>query len=74
MVEILNGAGGSKVKPGEVKVEYPVTRVTDLEEVRKLFKARPEFKNIEEDLIQMIAESGAILKGHFILNEDGEQG
>lgn len=57
-----------------------VTRVTDLDEVKKLFK-RP--KPSEDGLVQplgdeeffgqvqeWVADSGAILKGHFLVDEE----
>ena len=57
-----------KLDPPE-KSAAPIRRITDPEEVRKLFKVRPGYEDIEEWLIQMIAESGAILEGHFELSE-----
>lgn len=46
---------------------FEVRRITDPEEVRKFIKVREEYKDIEEEIIQMIAKSGAILEGHFII-------
>jgi len=58
----------------EGESQAPVAeRITDPEEVKKLFRVRPAFKYMERVLIQMVADSGAILKGHFKLREDGEQ-
>lgn len=42
-------------------------RVHSEEEVRALFKIRPDFKYMENELIDMVTSSGAIIKGHFVL-------
>lgn len=59
------------------KPEYPIERITDIEEVKKLVRVRhlpwltnEENKKREERILQMIADSGAILKGHFELGPD----
>ena len=47
-----------------------VRRITDPEEVRKYVRVREAHKDYEEEIIRMIAESGAILEGHFILGDE----
>jgi hypothetical protein len=47
-----------------------VRRITDPDEVRKYITVRDEYKDMEDLLIKMIAESGALLEGHFLLGED----
>jgi len=49
---------------------FEVRRITNPEEVRKLITVREPHKAHEEEIINMIAESGAILEGHFILEDD----
>lgn len=49
---------------------FAVRRITDPEEVRKYFSAREAHKEVEEELIRMIAESGALMEGHFEVEDD----
>ena len=49
---------------------FETRSITDPEEVRKLITVRPSHKLREEEIIKMIAESGALKEGHFILGED----
>ncbi len=41
---------------------YLVRRITDLEEVRKYVKVREQFKKCEGEIIDMIADSGALME------------
>lgn len=59
------------------KAKYSTERITDIEEVRKLVQVRrlpwmtdEQYKEHEEEILRMIADSGAILKGHFVLGPD----
>lgn len=49
---------------------FEARRITDPEEVHKYVQVREPYKDIEEELIQMIAKSGAILEGHFIIGDE----
>lgn len=49
---------------------FATRTITNPEEVRKLLKVREEFKDFEEQIINMIAKSGALLEGDFIIDED----
>jgi hypothetical protein len=70
----------SRERRNNKKRKPSITRVTDLEEVKKLF-TRPKLiegggikyigdEEFFEEVQKRIAESGAILKGHFIIEED----
>ncbi len=52
--------------------EAPVERITNPKEVRKYITVRPEYKEYEEEIINIIAKSGALFKGHFVLGPDVE--
>jgi hypothetical protein len=59
------------------RTECSIERITDIEEVRKLVTVRrppwmddKQYKEREEKILRMIADSGAILKGHFELGPD----
>lgn len=45
-------------------------RIHDREEVISFLKVRPRHKDVEDRLIDMLASSGAILRGHFLLESD----
>ncbi len=49
---------------------FEVRGITNPEEVRRLVTVREPYKPYEEEIINMIAESGAIMEGHFILEDD----
>lgn len=48
----------------------PAERIRDRKEVESLFKVRPTHKDVEEKLIDMLISSGAILRGHFLLESN----
>lgn len=44
--------------------------IRDPEEVRRYVCIRPEFKEQEEEIINMIAQNSVILEGHFLILDD----
>lgn len=49
---------------------FETRRITDPQEIRKVVKVRNQFKDFEEEIIQMLAQSGAIVEGHFIMEDN----
>lgn len=76
MKEKDNNPGEQQINPKKVTT---ATRVTDLEEVRRLIK-RPEGSKwvhpIDEasfeKFLKMVARTGAILKGHFLIEDEDD--
>ena len=55
----------------EIKVVGIATRaITDEKEIRKIFTVNPEYKKYEWELVRMLADSGAILEGRFLVFDD----
>lgn len=47
--------------------EAPVERIWNAEEIRPFFNVRQSHKGVENQLIDMLASTGALLRGHFRL-------
>lgn len=48
----------------------PIARVHDREQVESLFTIRRNHKDVQDRLLTLLSSSGAILKGHFLLESN----
>lgn len=50
-----------------MKMASKIRSIDDLDSIKKLAKINDEFSEFSEDIYNILLESGAILKGHFLL-------